>query len=298
MPNGKLNPQQEFKELTRQSNRILIAIGRNPTKDAVAASLGLMHALGRKEKSVTVVCPGELPAEAKNLGGWEKIASTLERNFVITLKSAVGNLDKVSYYTEGDDLNLVIHPHAGAPEFLKDQIEYKSGGTNFDLVFVLGSQQLSNLGELYTDKEGLYTNVPIINIDKDSQNSRFGKINLIEPTASSISEIVVFFLKTAGISADQEAATDFLAGIDWATDNFQSPQVSAGAFEAAAFCLKAGGRRKGAVSAVPLSVSPTVGTFQPSTFPPVKEEKKEVLPPMKPDSDWLKPKIYKGGKLV
>lgn len=289
MPNGKLNSQQELKDLVRESDQILIVMGIGPTKDTVAASLGLTQVLTKEGKNVTVVSPEEIPTETKDIEGWEKIAKTFEKNFVITLKSAVGNVEKVSYYTEGDDLNLVVHPHSGAPDFSRDQIDYKTGGTSFDLIFVLGGRKLSDLGKLYTDEENLYTNASIINIDRDPQNSRFGKINLIEPSASSISEIVVSALKMAGISVDEKAATDFLVGIGWATDNFQSPQTSASAFEAVAFCLRAGGRR-----------GPPVKTVPPSVVKPVDEEKRTMAFPtlVEPESDWLKPKIYKGGKLV
>jgi hypothetical protein len=300
MSNGRLNPQQEFKNLLDQSNRALIAMGTNSTADTVAASLGLTRVLSKGDKNVTVVCSEELPVEAKKIVGWEKIAKNLEKNFVITLKSAVGNVEKVSYYTEGDNLNLVIHPRGEAPKFAKDQIEYKTGGTNFDLIFVLGSRQLVNLGSLYTGEESLYAGAPIINIDTDPANDQFGKINFVEPTASSISEIVVSVLKTTGISVDKEAASTFLAGIDWATNDFRSPQTSAGAFEAAAFCLKSGGKRRGVAPVSSPQVPPTpVETIQPHIVGALGEERKQELPtPAKPGADWLKPKIYKGGKLV
>lgn len=281
------SPQQQLRDLINQSNRMLIACGKKAQLDLVAATLGLATVLEDLGKAVNVVCSEKLPDEVKTLVGWEKISKDLAKNFVITLTSAVGNVEKVSYYIEGDDLNLVIRPHPQAHPFLRDKIKYKEGGGDYDLIFVLGSQKLPDLGKLYKDEENIFSKTAIVNIDKQKDNNRFGKINIVHPNTSSLSEIVVFLFKGLGMKLNQDAATNLLFGITWATDSFRSPNSSADTFEAAAFCLRSGAQR----------------LKTPSSVKKISQEEEVSLTDLSPKDiqsreDWLKPKIYQGGELV
>jgi hypothetical protein len=229
---------------------------------------------------------------------WEEINTELTKNFVITLTSAVGTVEKVSYYTEGDDLNLVVHPHPQAVPFSPDQVKYKEGGGDYDLIFVVGSRGFSDLGKIYSENEALFTTATIVNIDNQADNARFGKLNMVYPKTSSLSEIVTRLVENLEIKVSGEGATNLLAGIIWATNDFRSPAVSADTFEAAAFCLRLGAQR--------LKISSSVG--EPVGKPPTeKREKKtrvisqEFKPKQEdvgPKQDWLKPKIYQRGQLI
>jgi len=290
------DPQQQLKDLINQSNRILVACGKNAQLDLVAAILGLDTVLEDLGKAVNVVCSEKLPDEAKTLVGWEKIGKDLAKDFVITLTSAVGNVEKVSYFIEGEDLNLVIRPHPQAPPFSKDRIKYKEGGGDYDLIFVLGSQKLPDLGKLYKDEENIFSKTAIINIDKQKDNSYFGRINIVHPNASSLSEIVTRLFRGLGIKLNKDAATNLLLGLTWATDNFRSPNALAETFEAAAFCLRSGAQRL--KTPLPLKKGPQ------EEISLLKEEdktslpQKNVQPKVQPKEDWLKPKIYQGGELI
>lgn len=289
--NGSQNSDshQQLKELINQGNRVLFACGKNAQLDSVAAILGLSSVLEDLGKAVSVVYPDEVPDSAKNLLGWEKIGKDLAKNFVITLVSAVGNVEKVSYYIEEDNLNLVVRPHPQAPPFSRDKVKYKEGGGEYDLIFVLGSKRLSDLGKIYTDGEDVFSKAAIVNIDKQKDNSRFGKINIVYPKTSSLSEIVTRLFKSLGIKLSQEAATNLLAGITWATDSFRSPDTSAETFEAAAFCLRSGAQKLGIAS--PLKKPPR---REEVSLLEEEGEKKAISP----KQDWLRPKIYQGGRLV
>lgn len=280
-----LNIYRQVKDIINQGSRVLLVCGKNPQFDSLAAVLGLSDFLEEVGKTVTTVCPDELPSAAKGLLGWERIGRELAKNFVITLTSAVGNVEKVSYYTEGDDLNLVIHPHPQASPFSPDQVRYKQGGGDYDLIFVLGSQRLSDLGKIYLGEEEMFSKAVIVNIDKQKDNTRFGKLSLVQPRASSISEIVILLLKSLGMKANQKAVTNLLAGLVGATNDFRSSNVLAETFEAAAFCLRSGAQR---LSMGKISL-------------PEEKKKPKVDFPQKgasPKQDWLKPKVYQGGQLV
>lgn len=290
------NPHQQLKDLINQSHRILFACGKNAQLDSVAATLGLSSTLEDLGKVVSVVCPDKLSEEVKSLVGWEKITTDLAKNFVITLTSAVGNIEKVSYYLEGDDLNLVIRPHPQAPPFSPDQVKYKEGGGDYDLIVVLGSKELSDLGKIYTDEEAIFLKTAIVNIDRQKDNNQFGKVNLVYPKASSISEIVTRLFKSLGMKLNQGVATNLLTGLIWATNDFHSPDTSAETFEAAAFCLRSGAQRLDMTSR-PKKPSPTEETALLEEGK--KKEKTSVSQEnTQPDKDWLEPKVYQGGRLV
>lgn len=267
-----------LRNLLEKSKAPLVLLG-DEDLDLIAAGLGLVGFLEAWGKNTNLVLGrGDLPPRAKNLPGWKKIGRELSGDFVITLTSAVGNVEKVSYYVEGDDLHLVVKPYPHAPPFSQEQVKFKSGGTDYDLLFVLGVEKLEDLGRLYRENKNLFSQTPIVNISL-RENARFGKLNFIFPS-SSFSEIIVHLVQDLGGKLSPEAATNLLAGIFWATDNLRASQAGVSAFEAAAFCLKQGGRK--------IFFKKDEG----KKGPEMKEK------PVLMKQDWLRPKIYQGGELI
>jgi len=82
-----------------------------------------------------------------------------------------------------------------------------------------------------------------VNVDHHPNNSQFGHHNLVDGQASSTAELVAEMLSTLGAALTTDIATNLLNAIYGATDSFRNPLVSARAFELAAACLKAGGKR-------------------------------------------------------
>jgi len=249
---------------------ILVVIPKNPSLDKMAASLSLYSSLRKSGKVATVTCPQPMTMEFSQLVGVDKVTDKIgSRNLVISFDYIKDSIEKVSYNVEGNKFNLVIQPKAGLPPLDTKNISYSYSGADSELIFVIGVQRLEDLGSFYEGEKKLDGEKPIVNIDYHPQNTQFGKINIFNPQASSYSEIVTLILKTLNLPFDQDIATNLLVGLRSATNNFQSPSVSAGTFEAAAFCLRAGARRMEAPK-------------------PSEEEKKKASP------DWLAPKIYKG----
>lgn len=260
----------EIQNLLGKSNEVLILTHENPSQDSLGATLALFLALSASGKRGTVACPTPLTVEFGNLVGIDKISQALGgKNFIISLDYVEGAIEKVSYNVSDDKFNLVIEPRVGAPPFSPEKVHYSQNNANPDLIFVLDSANFEQLGKFYQDEKDLYSKVTIINIDYHPNNSYFGRINLVDPEASSTSEIITFLLQNLGLPLTEDTATNLLAGITFATNNFSSESAGAGAFEAAAICLKAGGKRLG-----------TVG------------EKKKELGQEAP-ADWLAPKIFK-----
>lgn len=259
----------EIQNLLKSAQEVLILTHENPTQDSLGAALALFLGISSFGKRATVACPTPTTVELSNLIGIDKVNQSLRsKNFIISLDYAEGMIEKVSYNINSDKFNLVIEPKLGAPPFSLEKVHYSTSAPNPDLIFVLDCANLQELSKFYQDGEDLYSKVTTVNIDYHPNNTHFAKINLVDLGASSTSEIIAFLLQNLGLPLTEDIASNLLAGITVATNNF-SERAGAGAFEAAAICLRAGGKRLGIVG-----------------------EKKKELGREAP-ADWLAPKIFK-----
>ncbi len=69
--------RQRVTELLDQAQRLLVLSHRDPDGDALGASLGLMHLLGRRGKQVSVYSAGPIPEEYQFLPGLERVSGEL-----------------------------------------------------------------------------------------------------------------------------------------------------------------------------------------------------------------------------
>jgi nanoRNase/pAp phosphatase (c-di-AMP/oligoRNAs hydrolase) len=264
----------EVKTLLAETKQILVLTGENPTQDGLGASLALFLSLSAAGKNVKIACPSPATVEFSNLVGIDKMMQNLSgNNFVISLDYGEGSIEKVSYNIANNKFNLVIEPKPNAPAFSADKVSYSSGAADPDLIFILNTSDLVELGKFYNENKDMFTKAAVVNIDKGGNNTSFGRINLLDPDASSVSEMIAVLLPSLGLALNEDSATNLLLGLAFATDNF-SPNASPQAFEAAAACLKAGGKRTGVAK---------------KKEEPIREK------PVEAPADWLQPKIFKSG---
>lgn len=284
-----MDPQEihEIQSLLSSAQNILVLVPKNPTVDSLAAGLAVYLTLQKAGKPTGIACPQDLTVEFSHLVGIDKIASHLgNKNLIISFPYVEGSIEKVSYDVADGKFNLVIQPQNGTKILSPQDIGFSYRGTNCDLVFVVGAPRLANLERFYSEDPDFYSGIPLVNIDSHPENERFGKVNLVNQKFSSVSEAVALLLRDLNFPPDGDTATNLLAGISAATDNFSPQKSTVTSFEAAAFCLQVGGKRE--FPQKPPKIS------EPD-FPkqPVKTLSEEKIP-----HDWLKPKIYKGSTLV
>lgn len=82
----------------------------------------------------------------------------------------------------------------------------------------------------------------IVNIDHHPSNARYGQLNLVEPRASSTSEIVHSILSASGVRIDREIATCLMTGICFDTSTFSNPATTAMAMTVGADLLRRGAK--------------------------------------------------------
>lgn len=271
---NKNYPFGEIQRLLGPAQNILICLPKSVTLDQAAAGLSLFLSLNKAGKSANIVCPEPVTVGLSHLVGVDKVQDKAPgSNLVLTINAPIADIDKVSTTDDGQHLSLVISAKPQASPITQNQIIFSQSGLGADLIITVGTRKLDGLGKIYLENQGVFSAKPIINIDNNSQNANFGRLNILDVNTLSCSEIAAAIIVGINFSIDEDIGSNLLLGLREATNNFQDPRVSADTFEAAAFSLGSGRKEE-------------------KVLPP-KEEKK-IIPP----SEWLEPKIYKGSTLV
>lgn len=266
---------------------IFVVFPQKLSLDKIAAGLSLSLSLAKIGKKTNCFCSWPMTVEYSSLVGVDKIARELGgKNLTVSFDYIEDSIEKVSYNIENNRFNLVIQPKEGHPPLSSEKVVYSYSGNQADLIFVIGALSLEELGDMYEKNRDLFDKGNTINIDINTDSSKYAKVNLVDGEAASYSELIANLINRLKLPANEDIAGNLLKGIEEATDIFSSPNVGAGTFEAAAFCLRAGARRK---TKVKVDLKPMPEEIS-AEKPPKKEDK--------PSADWLEPKIYKGTTLV
>lgn len=289
------NLLQEAVTILQKSNSGAICLPQNPAPDAVAAALALYLGLTKMGKNVIVACTSSVETELPAGDKIQSVVSTSGKNLVISFPYTDGSIDKVDYYIQGNNFNVVVVPGANQSKLNEKEVKFSHTGGAVDFIVTVDVDNPKRLGDLYTENQALFSKDKIINIDRHLTNSFFGAANLIYRTASSTSEIVLSFLQAVKCPIDRDIATNLYQGMAAATKNFSSFSVTAQTFENAANLLKLGAKKRisNPNGAVPTRFNPE---FEKQSKPIEEVEKEVVFEDAKMmDEDFLKPKIFKPG---
>ncbi len=236
---------QTIKDHLKEGANIFIVFGGNVTLDHVAASLALYLSLKKAGFDSLIASPGEMRAEFSYLVGLDKIARTIgNRNLVISFKNyQSGSIEKVSHNDDvNDKFELTIKPKSGHKAPNPKDIDYYYTGAQADLIFIIGTSRLEDLGVIYESETKLFYDVPTVVINRH-QNTAYGTVNVIDNGASSLCELTAGLLEGLDYPPEDDIASNLIAGIDFATNRFQNPVISAQAFTMAGKLLSSGGKR-------------------------------------------------------
>lgn len=231
------------------AKKIVILLPQTSNVDKIAAALSLMLGLQKSGKDVEVVTGESLKVSHGSLFGVGQVKNSFPAaggdNFVLTLEGVVdsnglvSSLEKLDWYPEGANLNLVFHTASGK-KFEPTNIKPSTSAGKIDLVFVIGAKDLSDLGLIHTQNPQI-KELPQVNIDNAEGNSNFGQINIVDPTSPSLSEIVMNLFTTLGVTVDLDIASNIMVGIYDATANL-TQEVTPETFTILAQVAQAGGK--------------------------------------------------------
>jgi len=269
-----------FSSLISSANSILILLSDKPIFDQVAAALSLYLSL-RDKKNVSISSHKSMTVEFNRLVGVNKIAQELgNKNLTILFKDyPAENIERVSADVEGSQFKLTVIPKTGLTSPQKEQVELSSSGVASDLVILVGGNNDTDFSSLNTED---LSGAKVVHVGiKELLASPNKEIMSFTLPVSSLSELAAILIKESNFNLDGDSATNLIAGIEEASNNFTKEGVTADTFEVFAHLLRSGGQRvqkDGLKKEYPIGSIPTAP--QPAPQPAPK--------------DWFEPKIYKG----
>ena len=180
-----LNPQEQFLEFIQKSREILIILPPEFQGDLWGAGLGLYDLLSKLGKNPTLIFSGDINPKFSFLEAPASFRKEISgaRDFVLSFNTSRNKIGNVRWEKEDETLNIFVTPERGTVN--PQDFSFILAKFKFDLVIVLGSPDLETLDDLYLKNTDLFFEVPVINIDNKSENDNFGKINIVDITAST-----------------------------------------------------------------------------------------------------------------
>jgi phosphoesterase RecJ-like protein len=246
---SELTPKQQWSEQIKAAKSILVLPHANPDGDAIGSALALKLSLEKLGKEVTVAMSGDISKSFSFLPTFAEIQKELHirKDLLIVLDETQAKIGNVSLKRVSDTkLIVVITPKDGVLSPANVRVE--EGSFNTDLIIVLDSADLDRLGSIYENNPSLFYEIPVVNVDHHPANTNFGKVNIVDVTASSTAEILVSLLETLSKDApsilDADIATCLLTGVTTDTGSFQNSNTTPKSLTVAAQLVAAGGRQQ------------------------------------------------------
>ena len=206
---------QESKNLITEAKNIYLIPSKEP--EAIALTLALFYTLKELGKNVNLIID-ILPENLKFLSPSLDFIS-YPKNFVISIPNKVAGISQV-YYEKNDDA-LKIHLTLENGNIKKDNISFYYSETKPDLIITLGIKDYAEQLAGTLNSFGFLLDSPILNVDNEQNNKKFGKINLLEN--SSLTEIIFNLIKDLNDGhLKKETADCLLSGIVIYTANFKN----------------------------------------------------------------------------
>jgi len=163
---------------------------------------------------------------------------------VINIDTTKSKVAKLRYDKVDDRLSIYLTPETGTLN--SQNVSFKQGGSSeFDLIIVLGVPTIDRIDKKLTDTKMLESETPIVNIDFHRSNANYGAVNLIEPTAASLAEILVALAESLQNGLIDEAiATALLTGLVASTDRFTAAHTTSKALTVAAQLMAGGAKQQ------------------------------------------------------
>lgn len=110
----------------------------------------------------------------------------------------------------------------------------------FDLYVFADAADIVRVGALYTADPSRFGGTPLIDLDHHRTNPGYGTVNVVDPGASSTSELSYRLLRALDAPISPDIATTLLFGIMGDTGAFQNGATTPGSLEVAADLVRRG----------------------------------------------------------
>ncbi|MEI6477379.1 MAG: DHH family phosphoesterase [bacterium] len=246
---AEMTPKQQWVEHVKAAKSILLLTHANPDGDALGSLIALKLGLTKLGKDVTAAVASELPSSLSFLPEYSKVDTelNLKKDLLLIVDESQAKVGNVNLKRISETkLMIVVTPKEGL--LTPAGVRIEEGNFNVDLIITLDCADLDRIGGFYEENPTLFYDVPVINVDHHPGNTNFGKVNIVDLTASSTAEILVSLLETLGKDVpailDADIATALLTGVTTDTDSFQNSNTTPKSLTVAAQLVAAGGRQQ------------------------------------------------------
>jgi hypothetical protein len=234
--------KKQLADKLKSANNILVTVSRDPSVDQLAACLGLTLLLNKLNKHSVAVFSGKVPSTIEFLKPDETIEKTTDslRDFIIALDK--NKADKLRYKVEDNVVRIFITPYKTS--ISQEDLEFSQGDFNVDVVVALGVKQQQDMDDAITAHGRILHDATVASINL-SADGGLGTINLHDPQASSLSELVTELAPQIGENLlDNQIATALLTGIVAETDRFSNDKTSSRTMSASSALMAAGANQQ------------------------------------------------------
>jgi len=226
---------QQFHEALKRAKNPVIVLSIHPTIDDFASAFtiaALCKSLGTPCSIITE--GGQAPDTLKFLSIFQKTLSDLGNINALTIRVALdkASVDGLTYAVSGNDLVINITPKSGTWQL--SDVRVASDDYRYDLIIAIGVPDWASLGTLFSTYADFFIETPTVILDHGPANEHFGTINIVDLTATSVSEVCFnLFTNIDATLIDSTIATALLAGMMSKTKSFRAQNVTPKTLEVA-----------------------------------------------------------------
>lgn len=242
----ELTPKTQIVELIKTAEKILILTHEDPDGDAIGSALALRLALLKLKKQPEAVIFGSINPVFGFLAGFSELKTNLlaSNDLILTVDTrATGEDLALGYrkFPEEHRIKIVITPPKGT--LLPEDVIIERSVPKYDLIIIVDCASLGLIGPISRDYPDLLYEIPTVALDHHPTNAHFAKVNWIDLTAASTSEMLVSLIESLGRDEpllDKDIATSLLTGLIGDTSSFQNANTTPKSLTVAAQLVAAG----------------------------------------------------------
>jgi hypothetical protein len=234
--------KQQIADRIKQANNILVTVSANPSVDQLSACIGMALALNKLKKHATAVFSGTIPSTIEFLQPEKTLEKTTDslRDFIIALDKS--KADKLRYKIEDKVVKIFITPYRTS--IGEKDLQFSEGDFNVDVVVALGVHNQADLDQAITAHGRILHDATVMAINV-KPGGELGSVNLVDPAASSLSELAVELLDILDKRLiDNQIATSLLTGIVAETERFRNTKTTPKTMSISAELLSAGANQQ------------------------------------------------------
>jgi nanoRNase/pAp phosphatase (c-di-AMP/oligoRNAs hydrolase) len=205
--------------LINQAKTVAIVPSKVAGADSFCAAAGLYYMLLEKNKDVYFVYSGKVPEQAEEVLDSNRIASDIgQRELIVTVDYSGTPAAQAHYATNHELLEIRLGPVS--KEFELNRVKAKLTGVDFDLIIVIGAQEVEDLGGTYTKMKEDFAGAKVLNVDNTRHNQNFGDVNVVNPDALTLSTLIFAKASKWNLVPNDKAAKALLTGMTYRNGNF------------------------------------------------------------------------------